>query len=62
MTPKEAEQHATNLLAQWQDDGKTPYDVETAHRQADDILVKFIRTLGYNQIADLFENIPKWYA
>lgn len=37
-------------------------DTEAAHWEADMILIKFLRDLGYEKIADNWENIPKWYA
>lgn len=35
---------------------------EEAHIEADNILVEFLRENGYTELADTYENIPKWYA
>ena len=37
-------------------------DIEDAHIQADKILRDFVVSLGYDAIADAFDNVPKWYA
>ena len=35
---------------------------ERAHGEADEILVKLVRTLGYNETADAFIRMKKWYS
>lgn len=37
-------------------------DEEVAHSQADKILVRFLRFIGYTALADEYEKVPKWYA
>lgn len=37
-------------------------DTEAAHGAADSILVELVRELGYDDIADAYEAIDKWYA
>ena len=38
-------------------------DPERAHADADDVLLRFLRGLGYGDVADAWEKIePKWYA
>lgn len=37
-------------------------DTEQAHSDADVVLINFIRELGYNNIADEWEKVDKWYA
>lgn len=37
-------------------------DFESCHRTADNILVNFIKTLGYNELANAYERVGKWYA
>lgn len=37
-------------------------DPEAAHGKADDALIKFIRRLGYDDLADAWERVEKWYA
>lgn len=48
---------ALNKLAE----GPSP-DIEMLHSEADLILARFVHSLGYSQIADLWNHIPKWYA
>jgi len=37
-------------------------DEEAAHSKADDVLRDFINGLGYEEIALLYDAIPKWCA
>ncbi len=37
-------------------------DTERAHADADDLLCKFLKHLGYTEIVDLYNSIGKWYA
>lgn len=37
-------------------------DPEIAHSRADDYLVLVLRKLGYAELCDLYEEVPKWYA
>ncbi len=37
-------------------------DPEYAHIEADDLLVKFLRSLGYDDIVDEWVKIDKWYS
>ncbi len=37
-------------------------DVEHQHGEADGLVIKFIRSLGYDDIADAWQKVPKWYA
>lgn len=40
-----------------------PYgDVEAQHGDADDLLCERLRELGENELVDLYERVPKWYA
>jgi hypothetical protein len=41
---------------------KSAQDIEAAHGDADDTLCKFLRHLGYGDIVDAWEEVPKWYA
>jgi DNA replication protein DnaD len=38
------------------------YDTETAHMKADKLISSFVRELGYDELADAFDDIEKWYA
>ena len=33
-----------------------------AHINADDALCEFLRALGYEEVANEFEEVSKWYA
>lgn len=37
-------------------------DIEEIHRSADFILKEFLRELGYDELVEAFEDLPKWYA
>lgn len=37
-------------------------DPEVAHGTADYAITEFLRWLGYDDVVDLWEEIPKWYA
>lgn len=41
---------------------QTNLNTELAHIDADYILVEFIRELGYNDLADAYETVKKWYS
>ena len=38
------------------------YDAETAHVEADNILVRLLRDLGAGDLCDAFEALDKWYS
>lgn len=37
-------------------------DPEQAHSEADDILFDFLKSQGYEDLAEMFDQVPKWYA
>lgn len=37
-------------------------DFEYAHGEADDILCKLLRELGYDDVVDAYDLVGKWYA
>lgn len=37
-------------------------DAEVSHDEADALLVKELRRLGYREAMDVFEKMEKWYA
>lgn len=37
-------------------------DPETAHREADDILICLVKKHGYTETAKAFKELKKWYA
>ena len=37
-------------------------DVESNHVKADEYIVEFLREAEFNELADVFDNIKKWYA
>ena len=37
-------------------------DVETAHEEADDIIVEFLVDAGYRKVADAYDKVHKWYS
>lgn len=38
------------------------YDEEDAHMEMDDLMLDLLRSLGYGDGVDIFENTNKWYA
>lgn len=37
-------------------------DAETAHIEADDVLCELLCALGYNDVVEVWGQVPKWYA
>lgn len=37
-------------------------DIELAHSRADELIINFIKKLGYDTMADAWDDVPKWYA
>jgi hypothetical protein len=37
-------------------------DIEARHMRSDDILCELLRQLGYLEVVDEYEKLPKWYA
>lgn len=37
-------------------------DVEAAHCCADGVLIRFLNSLGYEDVIDVYKKVPKWYA
>ena len=37
-------------------------DYEDVHYEADNILCKLLRELGYTEIVEMFEEVGKWYS
>ena len=62
MTP---EQHFATLVKKYKaqlSDLHDADDIETAHADADDILCAILTDLGYEEIVDAYNLVPKWYA
>jgi len=38
------------------------YDEEFAHPDADAVLCDLLKELGFEDVVELYEKIPKWYA
>lgn len=37
-------------------------DIETAHEEADDIIVEFLIEAGYKEVANAYDKVHKWYS
>lgn len=37
-------------------------DIESAHSEADNLLLKLLESLGLSDIVDAYDDVPKWYA
>lgn len=44
------------------DEERFIYEAEIWHSEADELLIKVLRDLGYNELCDWWENGEKWYA
>lgn len=42
--------------------GWMDYDLETAHEKADDVLCDLLRDLGYGEVVETYNEIPKEYS
>lgn len=38
------------------------YDTEGGHSVADEVLCDLLRSLGYDDVVDAWDRLPKWYA
>lgn len=50
----------TAIMADYES-GDMP-DREDTHYYGDQAIVEMIRELGYEEVANAWENLPKWYA
>lgn len=41
---------------------ETHWDTEAAHSVADDVLCHLLIKLGYEDVVDKWNRVPKWYA
>lgn len=37
-------------------------DIEATHREADQILCRLLNELGFRDVVDLWDKLPKWWA
>lgn len=56
MTKEEFKQEMQNIIVQNDDDW------ESAHYWADKLIIKLLIELGYNEGAEIFDDMPKWYS
>jgi len=38
------------------------FDTEIAHGKADNYIVDFLKEIGFEELADAYESIEKWYS
>ena len=48
-----------NMMKQWE---FNEYDKEESHIKADYILCKLLKELGYTELVNTYNNVPKWYS
>jgi hypothetical protein len=60
--PRAWEHPGARILAKALREIEARGDPEMAHDEADALLVKTLRTLGYGEAMDVFEKMEKWYA
>ena len=41
---------------------KWSYDIEASHKKADLVLTDFLLALGYEELVEAYNMIPKWYV
>ena len=56
------EHEVIEKLKQLKKEGDDAFDHERTHEEGDEVLVEFVRSLGYHRVADTYEEITKWYA
>lgn len=50
------------VLKEMRELSKGTGDTEAAHGRADDLLVELIKALGFDELAELYDKVDKWYA
>jgi hypothetical protein len=55
------EEEVKNYLAELKEHAESG-DPECSHYDADRILCDIVSKLGYKEIVDIWEKVPKWYA
>lgn len=51
-------EEALEELKELEDSG----DPESSHGRADDVLCDLLKSLGYTDVVEAYESVPKWYA
>lgn len=59
MTPDEFKQAMADARHKFDED---KYDEEYVHIKMDDIMCDLLRSLGYGEGIDIFNNTPMWYS
>lgn len=59
MTPEEFKQAMADAYHYW---WEVEHVQEYVHRIMDDIMCDLLRSLGYGESIDIFNNTPMWYA
>ena len=57
-----AEEAVAKLKLCWEPEDKKWFDQEGAHIDADVILCDLLTELGYGEVVEAWEKVPKWYA
>lgn len=57
MTPDEFKKKMENIKKSWGGDTR-----EILHCEADEIVAKILRELGYGEGAKIYNELPKWYG
>jgi hypothetical protein len=53
---------AVSELRKWAKVAVERDDHELAHVEADEVLCKFLRSLGYDDVVEAYIRVPKWFA
>lgn len=62
MTDKTIEVDVNAIVEELKELAERGTDPERDHARADEILMDFVRTLGFAEVAAAFDKIEKWYA
>lgn len=60
MTPEEFKETMKNAICTYKFNGEL--DEELTHNVMDHIMCDLLRSLGYGEGIDIFDDTPKWYA
>ena len=60
MTPEEFKEAMKNAIFTYDFNGE--FDEELTHVAMDNTMCGLLRSLGYGEGIDIFENTPKWYS
>ena len=61
-TIREIIEHKGDILTRMEALARDDTDIEIAHIEADKILCELLLMLGWKDVVEAWERVPKWYA